>query len=84
MTFREWYYSFKPSERDALARRLQASRGYLDMIAGGFRKPGESLCLRLEAESAGKLTVEGLRPDVPWHVIRGSRPARTSAAEARA
>lgn len=47
-------------------------------LKGDRRIPPEQ-CIAIERETAGKVLVEGLRPDVDWAVIRG-RPAREEAA----
>jgi len=47
----------------------------MQLVAGGFKNPGESLCMRIEAATNGAVTCEELRSDVPWHVLRGKAAA---------
>ena len=44
---------------------------YLRQIASGVRQPSTLVALRIEAATQGAVTVEELRPDEPWHIIRG-------------
>lgn len=73
MKFHSYYYSLTPEAREELAGRLETSVGYLNLVASGHRRMGETLALNIEKESAGKSTVEENRPDVPWDVIRNKR-----------
>lgn len=76
MDFRTWWYRIPADQRAAVASRLQVSEGYLNCVAGGFRQPGESLCMRIEHESDRVIRCESLRPDVPWHLVRVVEPRR--------
>lgn len=64
------------AERMSFARECGCSLTHLRFIGYGAKRCGEGLAIRIEQKSAGTVTVEELRPDVPWHVIRG-RPPRT-------
>jgi DNA-binding transcriptional regulator YdaS (Cro superfamily) len=68
-----------PADRQAFARRCGTSPGHLNNVAYGYKKIGAALAIALERETAGRLAVETLRPDLDWHVIR-ARPAPLSLA----
>lgn len=75
-TFHEYWYSLKPgAEREDFASRCESTVGYLNLVASGHAKAGESLAIRIERESNSAVRVEVLRPDVDWHVIRNSSVA---------
>lgn len=80
MRFKSLWLSMAVSDRRAFARRCSASYNYLNLFAFGQKlRIGESIAIAIERESGGRVTVEDLRPDVDWAVIRG-RPAREEAA----
>lgn len=66
------------SARLAFSERCGTSLKYLRMVAYKAKTIGESLALKVELESGGSVRVETLRPDVPWHVVRG-KPAAPAA-----
>lgn len=70
-------------KRHALAVACESSLGHLQNIAYGYKPCGESLAIAIERETAGAVTVEELRPDVDWAVIRG-RPAAPATEQERA
>jgi len=75
-TFHDYWYSLKPgAEREEFASRCESTVGYLNLVASGNAKAGESLAIRIERESNRAVLVETLRPDVDWRVIRNSRAA---------
>lgn len=76
MRLLDFLKTLRPSERGAFAARCGTSRGHLTNVAYGYKPCGESLAIQLERETAGAVTVEELRPDVPWHVIRGRSSPR--------
>lgn len=69
------------AQRRIFAARCAASYNYLNLFAFG-QKPrvGEAIAIAIERESLGRVTVEKLRPDVDWAVIRGKPAARQEAA----
>ena len=73
MDFHSYYYSIPKDDREAFAGKVGTSVGYLSLLASGHRQIGETLALKIEKESDGKCTVEEMRPDVPWDVIRNKR-----------
>ena len=77
MTFRTYWQALKPeSARQAFAERCGSTLGYFKLLASGHAKAGPDLAIRIEQATAGEVTVEQLRPDVPWHVIRSAQPAQ--------
>ena len=46
------------------------SLGYLRKALSTGQLLGESLCINIDRESAGRVTVESLRPDVDWAYLR--------------
>ncbi|MDH4228956.1 MAG: helix-turn-helix domain-containing protein [Nitrospirota bacterium] len=53
-----------PRERDRLARECGTTVGYLYQVAGGHRRVGVSLALRLERATSGAVCRCNLRPDL--------------------
>jgi DNA-binding transcriptional regulator YdaS (Cro superfamily) len=66
-------------EQGAFAQRCGTTLGYLRKAMSIKTKLGESIVIAMERESAGAVTVEGLRPDVDWAYIRGTESPRQSA-----
>lgn len=62
--------SIQPEERDAFAHRCGTSVGYLRKARSVKQQLSEGLCLRIHAESAGKVGLENLRPGVDWQYLR--------------
>jgi DNA-binding transcriptional regulator YdaS (Cro superfamily) len=52
------------------AKRCGTTWNYLRLVPYGLKTAGESLAINIERESAGKIRVEDLRPDVDWAVVR--------------
>lgn len=66
--------SMSPAEQAAFADRAGTTIGFLRKALSIHQKLGEGLCIRLVAASGGQIQPEHLRPDVAWHVIRGTEP----------
>ena len=66
--------------RMAFAQRCGTSLKYLRMVAYKAKTVGESLAVNIERETGGAVTVETLRPDVDWGVIRG-KPVRIASGQ---
>lgn len=60
------------AEQENFANRCKTSVGYLRKAASIKQKLGDGLCLRIGAESAGRIRPEDLRPDVDWQYLRES------------
>ena len=83
MSFRSYWLALPVHERKKFARRCGASPNYLNLYAFGQKaRVGEALAIAIERETAGAVTVEELRPDVDWSVIRG-HPAAPGPTEPR-
>ena len=57
--------------QEKLAKALDVSQGAISQYATGNKRPSAEVAIRLEEASGGTIKAEDLRPDVPWHVIRG-------------
>jgi DNA-binding transcriptional regulator YdaS (Cro superfamily) len=62
-----------------LARRLDVSTSMISQWCTGARPLPLDSAIAIERETGGAVTVEELRPDVDWKVIRG-KPAVDKAA----
>jgi DNA-binding transcriptional regulator YdaS (Cro superfamily) len=70
MNFKTYWTSLDGAAKRSLAHSLNTSLAFLSQIAHGHRRCREALAIAIERESAGVVTVEEMRPDVPWDVIR--------------
>lgn len=75
-TLRLFLNSLAKCDQIDFAHRCGTSLSYLRKAISLGQRISETLALRIELVSGASVTVEDLRPDVPWHVIRG-RPTRT-------
>ena len=57
------------------ALRLAVSPQAISFWVNGKRTPSVEVCIAIERETAGAVTVEQLRPDIDWRVIRTPRAA---------
>lgn len=79
MNFRTYWQKLPTGEpRTDFATRCGSSVGYFNLIASGHKKAGPDLAMRIEAESAGAVTVEETCPAAPWHVVR-AKPEQKAA-----
>ena len=62
--------SLSKADRFELALRCETSEGYLRKAISTGQRLGESLCIKLDRESAGAIRCEDLRPDVDWAYLR--------------
>lgn len=58
----------------AFAARLGVTQGLISQFVLGVLKPTAERCIQIELETGGAVTCEELRPDIKWHLIRGTRP----------
>jgi DNA-binding transcriptional regulator YdaS (Cro superfamily) len=70
-TLRDYINSLSTDEQSDFASRANTTIGFLRKAISVKQKLGEGICIRIEAASNGEVKAEDLRPDVPWHVIRG-------------
>ena len=59
-----------PEARDDFAKRAGTTVGYLRKAVSVGSKMGVELCIAIQRESHGAVTVEDLRPDVDWGFLR--------------
>lgn len=62
------------------ARALRVTPQAVFFWLAGRRALSAEQCIAIERETAGAVTVEELRPDIDWAVIRGHRPGPQEAA----
>lgn len=70
---RAYLKSLSPTEQARFAERCGTTLGYLRKALSKKPRLGELIVIALERESGGKVTCEGLRPDVDWAYLRSSR-----------
>ena len=71
---RDYLNSLTPAEQKAFARRCGTTLAYLrKAISVKSCRLGEAICMAIEAETAGEIRVESLRPDLThrWQFLRG-------------
>ena len=71
-TLRRYLNQIPPTEQVAFAFRCGTSVGYLRKACSIGQKIGADLCIEIERESAGRVRVEDLRPDVDWKYLRAT------------
>lgn len=59
----------------ALSKLLGISPPSVHQWFSGSRRVPVERCIQIESATHGAVRAEDLRPDVPWHVIRGKRGA---------
>lgn len=71
--FKDFWLGLTVADRQRFATACDTTPGYIRLIlaSNGRRKFGESLAMKIERETGRRFTVEQLRPDVPWEVVRG-------------
>lgn len=58
----------------ALGKAIGATQQAVSQWVRRGRVPADK-CVAIEAATRGQVRCEDLRPDVPWHVVRGQRGA---------
>ena len=61
--------------QEQLAKAVDLTQSAISSYVTGNKRPSAEVAIRIEAATDGKVRAEDLRPDVPWHVIRGKRAA---------
>lgn len=64
--------ALKPDAREGFAKRCGTTEGYIRKAVCTGQKLRESVCIAVERETDRQVTVEDLRPDVDWAVLRGT------------
>lgn len=59
-------------QQEDFARACGTSIGYLRKACSTGQRIGADLCIEIERESATKVRVEDLRPDVDWGYLRAT------------
>ena len=72
---RKYLNSLTTAEQLEFVARCGSSIGYLRKAISIEQRIGESLAIAIERESGRQVTVEELRPDVDWAVIRNTAAA---------
>lgn len=77
MTLKKYLKTLSQAEQEDFAERCDTSVAYLKKIAGGFggAKAGESMAIKIERESGGKVRCETSCPGTDWKYIRGTSAA---------
>jgi len=68
----DYLNSLPVPEQAAFAVRCNTTIGYLRKAASVGQKLRESVCINIDRESMGRVTVEQLRPDVDWGYLRAT------------
>lgn len=62
--------SLSKEPRQRFVERCNTSEAYLRKAISKGQRLGESLCIKVDRESAGAVRCEDLRPDVDWAYLR--------------
>jgi DNA-binding transcriptional regulator YdaS (Cro superfamily) len=63
----------------ALARELGITVGAVHQWTRGYKQVPIDRCIPIEMATNGAVRAEEIRPDHPWHVIRGKSSKQTAA-----
>ena len=61
--------------QDQLAKAVDLTQSAISFYATGQKRPSAEVAIRIEAATNGAVKAEEIRPDIPWHVIRGKSEA---------
>lgn len=64
MDFKSFWYGMKLEERIQFAEQIERSPGYLQLVAGGFRKASPQLANTIQEKTSGLVSRSAMRPDV--------------------
>lgn len=73
MKLLDYLHTMTPEKREGFAMLCGVSMGHLNNVAYGYKTVGAEIAIAIERESAGAVTVEEMRPDMDWAVVR-ARP----------
>ena len=65
--------------QEQLAKAVGLTQSAISSYVTSSKRPSAEVAIRIEAATHGAVLAEDVRPDVPWHVIRG-RPDQRGAA----
>lgn len=71
MSLKEFMRTLSAKEKQDFAARCQASLSHLKFVSYAAKQASCELAIRIEAATFGAVSAEEVRPDIPWHVIRG-------------
>ena len=58
--------------QNQLAKAVDLTQSAISLYVTGQKRPSAEVAIRIEAATNGTVKAEDLRPDIPWHVIRGN------------
>jgi hypothetical protein len=58
--FHDFWFEMTLDERQDYARRAGTSKGYAELVAGGFKLPSLGTAVRMVRAAAGAITLEGI------------------------
>jgi DNA-binding transcriptional regulator YdaS (Cro superfamily) len=61
--------------QEQLAKAIDLTQAAISQYVTGNKRPSAEVAIRIEDVTEGLVRAEELRPDIPWHVIRGNRAA---------
>jgi DNA-binding transcriptional regulator YdaS (Cro superfamily) len=64
MDFKTYWFGMSQGDRTAFAERVQRAPGYLQLVAGGFRRASPELAIAIDEKSDGKVKRGEMRPDI--------------------
>lgn len=64
MDFKTFWFGMAQEQRAAFAERVARSPGYLQLVAGGFRRASPALAIAIDEKSRGVVTREEIRADI--------------------
>lgn len=66
MDLKPYFFGLDPVEREVFASNCGTTRGHVQNIAYGFRRPTPELAAQFELHSRGAVNVEGSLPSHQW------------------
>jgi DNA-binding transcriptional regulator YdaS (Cro superfamily) len=69
---RTFLNSMTPDRQEEFARLCGTTIGYLRKAISAGQQLGESLCINIDRESAGRVRCEDLAPGVDWAYLRAT------------
>lgn len=73
MDFKTFWFGMTQEDRATFADQVDRSPGYLQLVAGGFRRASPALANKIQLQTGGKVTREEMRADVYGPTPEGSQ-----------
>jgi DNA-binding transcriptional regulator YdaS (Cro superfamily) len=70
MTLRDYLHALTPDQRTGFAMLCGTSAGHLRNVAHRYKLASPELALAIERETRHEVTVEEVRPDLDWSIVR--------------